>query len=77
MDTTQLTMAELQRLLHARELSATDLLSEHMSGSTTWTARSRRSFALTPRAGVGAGGGRPIARSRRATPGRSRAFRSR
>ena len=30
MDTTHMTLAELQRLLHARELSAKDLLSEHM-----------------------------------------------
>ncbi|HEX3509242.1 MAG TPA: Asp-tRNA(Asn)/Glu-tRNA(Gln) amidotransferase subunit GatA [Candidatus Dormibacteraeota bacterium] len=30
MDTTQMTLAELQRLLRARELSAKDLLSEHM-----------------------------------------------
>ena len=28
MDTTHMTLAELQRLLHARELSAKDLLSE-------------------------------------------------
>jgi aspartyl-tRNA(Asn)/glutamyl-tRNA(Gln) amidotransferase subunit A len=31
MDTTLLTLKELQRLLHARELSAKDLLSEHMT----------------------------------------------
>ena len=31
MDTTHMTLAELQRLLHARELSAKDLLSEHMT----------------------------------------------
>ena len=30
MDTTHMTLAELQRMLHARELSAKDLLSEHM-----------------------------------------------
>ena len=30
MDTTHMTLTELQRLLHARELSAKDLLSEHM-----------------------------------------------
>jgi aspartyl-tRNA(Asn)/glutamyl-tRNA(Gln) amidotransferase subunit A len=30
MDTTHMTLAQLQRLLHARELSAKDLLSEHM-----------------------------------------------
>jgi glutamyl-tRNA(Gln) and/or aspartyl-tRNA(Asn) amidotransferase, A subunit len=30
MDTTHMTLAELHRLLHARELSAKDLLSEHM-----------------------------------------------
>jgi aspartyl-tRNA(Asn)/glutamyl-tRNA(Gln) amidotransferase subunit A len=30
MDTTHMTLAELQRLLHARELSAKDLLSEHL-----------------------------------------------
>jgi aspartyl-tRNA(Asn)/glutamyl-tRNA(Gln) amidotransferase subunit A len=31
MDTTHMTLTELQRLLHARELSAKDLLSEHMT----------------------------------------------
>ena len=31
MDTTLMTLTELQRLLHARELSAKDLLSEHMT----------------------------------------------
>ncbi|HXC76062.1 MAG TPA: Asp-tRNA(Asn)/Glu-tRNA(Gln) amidotransferase subunit GatA [Candidatus Acidoferrum sp.] len=31
MDTTHMTLAELQRLLHARELSAKDLLSEHLT----------------------------------------------
>src|SRR6202163_5118262 len=48
MDTTHMTLVELQRLLHARELSAKDLLSEHLMRIDNVDQEVKAFLRLTP-----------------------------